>query len=486
MRWTRREPFAASPAKMLGRLPIALFAVLFLAVFTYVLYHDALDAFWRFDDGAHLSIVTKFTPVQYFFIPEVTRVQSGPNVTPWNAFTYSVNLALFGFNPKGFYAHELFSVCLAGICTFFLLRLWVKPLAAFLGAALFLGGPPTMHIANELMTGHYLEGLIFAICGLYFFMRAVQRNRYVFALLGGLFYLITVTTKEVYVPLVVLLLFLPEGSLKKRLKFSVPYLIVILAYIPWRYLVQGQFIGGYKQSFIGGFQFWAVTKSFLDIPAILFGRDLLGTATILVVLGLFLVGLFIKRVNPIMLLVCFALLLIPLMPLANWPGIRTPDRYLFLPWWALSCAISFLVGSGKNSRTGKLAIIVMCSLVLLTTLRYMETEHATLMKDQHITEECYRFLLSSNSSQIFLRPTLLEELRYFHYILDGIIEAEKKVNPHVRERAKIISREEQLSSLDLRGKTVWRFDGANEHIVDITQEVPAMIAKWRKSAPPEL
>jgi hypothetical protein len=69
---------------------------------------QALNGYWRFDDGAHLMFATEYSPSQYFFNPVVTRAFSGANITPWNVFFYDLNLSIFGFHPAGFYFHLLF------------------------------------------------------------------------------------------------------------------------------------------------------------------------------------------------------------------------------------------------------------------------------------------------------------------------------------------------------------------------------------------
>jgi hypothetical protein len=135
---------------------------LILAAVTLVMHHSALNGFWRFDDGWLLGFAACYAPWEYFFLPSFTREISYSFITPWLPLTYDTNLALFGLNPLGHYAHQLVSLWLAAYMSFLVLRLWMSLGWAVFGAMLFLVGTPTVHIAQELMTGHYLEGLIFA------------------------------------------------------------------------------------------------------------------------------------------------------------------------------------------------------------------------------------------------------------------------------------------------------------------------------------
>ncbi|TXI17118.1 MAG: hypothetical protein E6Q62_09805, partial [Nitrosomonas sp.] len=188
-------------------------AIFFLAILCSGFYYNVLSAGWRFDDGDHLIFASTYSPWQYFFIPEITRLQSGANLTPWNALFYDINLSLFGLNPSGFYIHQLIIIGLTSIATFFLLRLWIAPVWSLIGAVVFMISAPTVHIANEIMTGHYSSGLLFVVIALYAFVCAVRLEQNRYALIGAFFFLLAVTCKEIYVPLIVILPFLPAGTL---------------------------------------------------------------------------------------------------------------------------------------------------------------------------------------------------------------------------------------------------------------------------------
>lgn len=236
--------------KLASRRLQILAALAVLALVTGVLYHGTLSDSWRGDDGAHLGFVSAYAPWQYFFIPEVTREFSA-SLTPWNALPYSINLALFGVHPAGFYAHQLFSLWLAAAVTVGFLRLWLPLRWALFGAVLFLVAPPTAHIASELMTGHYLEGLVLAIGAAWCFVLAMRCDSWRYALAAAALYLLATTCKEIYVPLPVVLLVLPEGRWRSRVRFLVPFGVVGLAYVGWRYTVLGQLLGGYKPAGTG-------------------------------------------------------------------------------------------------------------------------------------------------------------------------------------------------------------------------------------------
>ncbi|WP_162261411.1 hypothetical protein, partial [Acidovorax sp. Root217] len=58
--------------------------------------------------------------------------------------------------------HHLLSLACAAGGLYLLLRHWLGRWQALLPAALLLIGAPSVHMAQQLMVGHYLDGLLFA------------------------------------------------------------------------------------------------------------------------------------------------------------------------------------------------------------------------------------------------------------------------------------------------------------------------------------
>ena len=190
-------------------------------------------------------------------------------------FRTGETLALFGLNPIWHYAHQLISLWLAAYMSFLVLRLWIGLGWAVFGAMLFLVNAPTANIAQNLMTGHYLEGLIFASVAIYGFIRAMRNDgRYwgYWLALGVFSYGLACTCKEIYVPLPVVLLALPEGEWKRRLHFAAPFLVVTFLYLGWRAVVLGTFVGGYQHDWgnVGFIQFPKTLLTYIKLPMLLF------------------------------------------------------------------------------------------------------------------------------------------------------------------------------------------------------------------------
>jgi len=206
-----------------------LWAIMGLAGLTLGLHHSALTGWWRWDDPDILKYVLEHSPWQYFLVPSAWQEYSTQYVTPWQTLSFDIDLALFGLNPQAFYAHHLIALWVAACLTYLLLRLWADPLWSGLGAGLFLCSAPVVEVAQQLSARHYLEGLVFAVLGLNFFLRPLRRDRPNASWWGGLCYAVAVSAKEVYVPLGVLLPFVPERTLRERWRVAMPFLLLTFA-----------------------------------------------------------------------------------------------------------------------------------------------------------------------------------------------------------------------------------------------------------------
>lgn len=444
----------------------------FLALLCLGLHHSTLSGNWRFDDGDHLNFASTYAPWQYFFVPEITRLQSGANLAPWNTLFYDINLSLFGLNPAGFYMHQLVLIWLTSVATYFLLKLWVAPLWSLMGAVIFLVGAPTVHIATEIMTGHYASGLLFTVIALYAYVRAVREQRGSLTLIGTLFYLLAVACKETYVPLIAILPFLPVGTLKDRLRFALPFSLVALAYIFWRLHVLGRLFGGYNLG--GNYDFLLITETFGNLPFLLFGNHLAGKFAIIIIGLLILYWIYHRQVNLKLTLVALGLLLFPLIPLVNYPGVTAPDRYLYFIGWGLAILVAYLLSLSYSKLDKRLAWLAG---IILTSISWTHAreEQRNLLNMAAFTEKSYEFMLNSDANQVYIEPNFNY---YFGAVLSGAVAAQKKLVPSSPERARIVPDMEQLAALDLAHISVWSYSDACRCVEDVTATVPARIADY--------
>lgn len=304
--------------------------------------YSALSGYWRWDDSSVLFHINKFSIIDDFFSPEIWREFSRTNLMPWMAFSYELDLILFGLRPSLFYFHHLLSLFSCAISLYFLLRFWVRKRFALIGATFFLLGAPSVTVAQQLMTRHYIEGLLFCLTSLIAFTLYLRKGGKALILISVVCYGLAVVSKEIYVPLVVLLVFMPEGAIRQRLSVIAPFILVSLVYSVWRTYMLGMVIGGYTEydeffnlSFIP-----EIITSFGNFPNLLFGSSWLVFCGIYI----FLVGAYAYFYKSTLLssLLVLSLILLPLIPLIRSPGIDSADRYLFLFWCAASFSIAFL------------------------------------------------------------------------------------------------------------------------------------------------
>jgi hypothetical protein len=375
------------------------FVPLLLAIVTLVIHHGALNNFFRHDDGWHLGFAACYAPWEYFFVPGITREHSYANLTPWNPLTYDINLTLFGLNPVGYYAHQIVSIWLAAYMSYFLLRLWIGIGWATIGAMLFLVGAPTTYIAQELMTGHYLEGLIFACIAIYGFVRAIRGDGRYWLVLGVFGYILACTCKEIYVPLPILLLFLPESNWKKRLGFVAPFLIVTFLYLYWRSVVLGTVIGGYEDGDTA-FSLSKILLTYIKLPTLLFRDNLLGYLA-LAALGILLL-LNTPRRGWLLVIVAASVVLLPLAPLT----ILTPNRYLFAVWWAIALGIASLASRANRGYIGHFSCIFLVFLIGVAAIQAGRAEMKSINAYAKPVEALYRFIAFNSRSDYAIIPLI--------------------------------------------------------------------------------
>ncbi len=313
--------------------------VLFLA--TLLLHGSALSGFFRADDGDHLRFALSYTPLEYFFLPEINQAHHTATLTPWNVFFYEVNLSLSGFAPRGHYLHQISLIAAAAWLLFMVLRNWLSGIASLAGAVAFLTARPTIHIAQYLMTGHYATGLVFCLAAVSCWIRFVKGARPRWIVAGAACYAAATLCKEVCVPLIVLLPFLEAGTPRRRKLALIPFLFVALAYTFWRRLVLGVFVGGGSPTGEGLHALDSI-RQILRIPYILLGRGSPGIFLVSLLAAGCLVAFWNRRIQWRTSIALVSAAVIPLIPLTIRPGISAADRYLFFPAVVLAAALAFL------------------------------------------------------------------------------------------------------------------------------------------------
>ncbi|OQX25699.1 MAG: hypothetical protein BWK80_14240 [Desulfobacteraceae bacterium IS3] len=288
----------------------------------WILYHSALNGWWLYDDPCHLVYVLKNGLFSAFYAPD--KGFSYANFTPMEPLSLGIDFHISGFDPKGFYWHQLLSFSGAVLAGYILLSRFFSPLFSSFILSLFVTSQPSCDAVFTLMVRHYVEGLMFTLISIHLFAAALEKKQLKWAYIGAFFYLSACLSKELYVPLVVILLFFPEISIniRSRLKFLYPYFGVILIYIIWRlYMLRPQaLISGYSHVSTGLNDFLSLHISMVN----LMGRRFIITCFLSLI---FLLKIRKRSLKKNMTLLVFAICcLLPIVPVIS----ILSSRYLFV------------------------------------------------------------------------------------------------------------------------------------------------------------
>jgi hypothetical protein len=332
-------------------------AALALLLLVALRWHGITASFWRADDPALLLHALQSPGLAAFVDPADWRRLSPNNLTPWVTLSFKLDLALAGLRPAAFYLHQLVSAGLVALVAYALGRQALPPAWALAVVVLGLAGAPTDAVTGLLMTRHYVEGLLFALLSLLAFVRARREERrgtqMAWAWAGAGFYALACSAKEVYVPLVLVVACLPAARqampgalpalpapIAPRWPLLLPWVLVALAYVPWRRAMLGDAVGGYggAQPLLSPGSVAAMAQAVARFPAELFGRA--WVPALLVALPAAVLALRGRRAWLGFAVVAAACVLLPLWPLVNGPGFHGPDRYLYVLWWVAAAGLA--------------------------------------------------------------------------------------------------------------------------------------------------
>ena len=438
-------------------------ASLVLAISVWPLYGSAARLWWTFDDFFCIHFLQGKSPLGYLVSPELWRAHR--MFTPFLLLSYQADMALFGLRPEAFYVHQLVVLAAAVVALFWLLRLWLAPEVAFLTSLLFLVGAPAGAWVQELLVRHYIEGLLFSIASVGFFVKSLREGRTVLGVWSALFYLAAMLSKEIYVPLLGLLLLLPEADLANRLRRSRAHLVVLAGYLAWRYAVLGTIFGGYG---------WTTRP--LEVPALLLslpgkvgasfagGSALASGALVAVLLAGIGAALFGQRRAAALFVCALVLALAPVLPVSK----TFHARYGGLAWLVIAVAFGFGIRAllDRGSRFRVLAWLLAVVAVGATYAGNRSQWHDRLARGQRMSAEA-RFFLGMKGGDLLRHPLVppaaMNELRWF------------------KEEHLVLSRGAGWFSDDLflcepsrEVRRLWQYRSATDTIEDVTSLLPGI------------
>lgn len=448
-----------------------------LAAITLGVHHSALQGWWRSDDPQILKHAIGHTPWEYFFIPHVWHELTAANLTPWGTLSFDIDVTLFGLNPQGFYFHHVLVLWLVAGATFTVLRLWADDYTAGLASALFLVGAPVIFVSQQLMTRHYLEGLLFTAVALYLFTSSVRTSQRGMSWWGALFYLLAVTAKEVYVPLILVLPFLPEQDFRQRLRATTPYSIAAGAYLLWRWYMLGGPLGGYVPAERYGESVnW---NELLMLPVngaiYIFGSESWALAVPLI--ALLLLGHAAWRRPQVIISICAIGLAVmgPLIPLAASSIVNISDRYFFVPWWT-TCLMIALAGTHLPRARIRIGLLILLfGLFFVPVFLQGQATYLGLRGWFQEYETQGQFIWNNDFRKVMFAT---QDLGGGFWYASGLLSLRQFVNS-TYPAPRIVVDEIELEQVDIERAEVWAYADTCVCMRDITVNVPEILSRWR-------
>jgi hypothetical protein len=323
-----------------------------------LLYRKVTRLWWIWDDTYLLHIVSEHRLLDYFRDGSVWLSMPQQLFTPLLTASYHLELALFGLRPVPFYVVHLIELAAIATALAFALRLWMSREAAACAAFLFLVGTPTAVMATQLMLMHYIESVLLSIIAAALFARGVRSGRKLPAIASALLYLLAMLAKEIAVPLVLVLLILPERDLRARLRAMWPHGLALVIYFAWRYAILGKLIGGYAWTFGPGEIPMLLMRTLGRIAGTFAGPRLaMGIPLVLLVV----VGIVLRirsRFSVVAIAIAFAAAIAPIVPVA----VHYENRFA---WCAWTCAAIVFAAGTDTLRNRRLALSMMIAAPLL-------------------------------------------------------------------------------------------------------------------------
>jgi hypothetical protein len=429
-----------------------------LVTLNVALYHRIVQLFWTYDDANILRTIFDYRFVDFFVNSNVWPQQL---FTPLMIVAFDAQLALFGLTPRSWYAMHLVIASATLVALYAAVRQFLATGPALAAVAIFTAGVPVCSVIVQLSTVHYLLSLLFCACAVTAYAIALRRSSRTAAALSIACYFLAMLSKEVAVPLPLLLVALPLRDSRSRVRYAAGHVVAAMAYFIWRYAVLGTFLGAYS---------WKIDLA--DWPGLLVrfpwrlaeglaGKSLsLGLVLIALMAVVVLIGIRTRRALVIIVLVAIVTIG-PILPLAK----ELNRRYVVVPW--LGFSIAFVVAAARLERRRAVALIGVVALLAIVVNRQ---EWADVFAVRRQMSDEARFFLFELPPDGLLRspatpPSVMGELRWLKTI-------------HLSQPAGGWFYDDlYLCVNNLSGRRVWEYQKSRRGEVEITSTVAAIGSK---------
>jgi len=344
------------------------------------------------------------------------------------------------------------------------LRRWVEQFFAFIGTLLFLFTSPIAVLSQQLMTRHYLEGLLFSLICIHLFVKSLDKTDLKLSYFSSFMYLIAMTAKEVFVPLIFILSALPLNDWKKRFKYLFPHASMLFFYSIWRWYMLETPIGGYgnKMEIQNIFQL-----PYTIIDFLFDSKSIPGIATS-VLLIIFLIAFWFKQRRAALLGVWVGLLaILPVTTVAY----THAHRYFLVIWLVVIVFFVFII---KLSCQSNLTFKALCLCLALSitfqaiSLNIRDWNNNLLEAKRMSSEGKFIFNETSSVSNVLRKPAFEG-----HYLMG--VNWLKRHYYHELMVTDWFYDDIYLCENNLDKKKVFEYSVNEQKIIDITHAIPFII-----------
>lgn len=213
--------------------------------FLVIVNHRVMNTWFIVDDTANI-FCSSFNPLKLLFDRGVYLYFNQMFYTPLLPISFRPDWLLFRLNPLGYHISNLIAAYLCCLCFYKLQRLYLPPFLSWVGTILLAVSLPMSFDIGWVTRKHYLWGFFFALSAVYLFKRWEGKSNYLlfFSLASAL---VSFLFKEAYASLPAIIFLISSGSLRDRIKKTVPYLFPFALYLFLRLHILGS-LGGYPGS----------------------------------------------------------------------------------------------------------------------------------------------------------------------------------------------------------------------------------------------
>ena len=364
-----------------------------LIVLNVLLYRRIFGLWWTYDDANILRSIFEHPFLAPFFDYHVWPQQL---FTPLLHVAFSVQWKLFAFNTAHWYEMQMAIACVTTLLVYAAVRQFLDAKRSFVAAALFAAGPPLCSVITQISTVHYYLAILFCALAVVTYARAVRTGSWPMTVLSAACYLLAMLSKEVAIPLPLLLIALPLGDRRTRLRFGIGHGLVTILYFLWRYAVLGTFLGAYG---------WKIDAAeWPPLLARLPWRIVQGAAGTGAAIGLTLVALMtltiiagVRNRRTFGLLIAAILVAgVPMLPLAK----EVNRRYIVVPWLAWS--IAFAAATTRRDRRIAAVLLIAAPLLAVAANR-REWGHEFPLR-RRMSDEARFFFYAMPPNALLRRP----------------------------------------------------------------------------------